>query len=408
MTRTADLGIRIGLLPSGPTASIADVPGVGVGHATIWRDEPPPPAGRGVARTGVTVIDLGGNLFRHPVPAGGAVLNGAGECTGFLAAAEWGLAETPVFLTSTMQLGRVYDAACELLMAQDDGIGADDVIIPIVAECDDSFLNDARRMQVTAADVRAAFDAARAAAGGPAPAEGAVGAGTGMSCLGFKGGIGTASRLTPSGHTVGVLVLSNFGDQERLTIDGVPVGRRLPAAVAATSPPAGSCITVAVTDAPLDSAACARLARRAGLGLARTGSVGHHASGEIFLALATGLRGPRHEPPARSADQRPANSAAEPPAASPDPHAETGWIVGGDRLAEAGWLAGRDRIAGRGLDPFFAAVVEATEEAVLNSMLAAPTVVGRDGNVSRGLPAEQVKAMLRAPGLVSPGELGLR
>ena len=117
MTRTADLGIRIGLLPSGPTASIADVPGVGVGHATIWRDEPPPPAGRGVARTGVTVIDLGGNLFRHPVPAGGAVLNGAGECTGFLAAAEWGLAETPVFLTSTMQLGRVYDAACELLLA---------------------------------------------------------------------------------------------------------------------------------------------------------------------------------------------------------------------------------------------------------------------------------------------------
>src|ERR1022692_3125473 len=163
VTRTADLGIRIGLLPSGPTASIADVPGVGVGHATIWRDEPPPPAGRGVARTGVTVIDLGGNLFRHPVPAGGAVLNGAGECTGFLAAAEWGLAETPVFLTSTMQVGRVYDAACELLMAQEPRIGTDDVIIPIVAECDDSFLSDARRMQVSAADVATALGAAGAA-----------------------------------------------------------------------------------------------------------------------------------------------------------------------------------------------------------------------------------------------------
>jgi D-aminopeptidase len=228
VTRATDLGIKIGTRPAGPTNSIIDVPGVGVGHATVWRDEPPPPQGRGVARTGVTAIDLGGNLFRSPVPAGGAVLNGAGECTGFLAAAEWGLAETPVFLTSTMQLGRVYDAACELLMAEDDGIGTDDVIIPIVAECDDSFLNDARRMQVTAADVKTALDAARASAGGPAPAEGAVGAGTGMSCLGFKGGIGTASRLVPGGHTVGVLLLSNFGTQDRLTIDGVPAGRYLP------------------------------------------------------------------------------------------------------------------------------------------------------------------------------------
>ena len=157
VTRAADLGITIGILPSGPTGSIIDVPGVGVGHATVWRDEPAPPAGRGVARTGVTVIDIGGNLFSSPVPAGGAVLNGAGECTGFLAAAEWGLAETPVFLTSTMQLGRVYDAACELLMEEEPGIGCDDVIIPIVAECDDSFLSDARRMQVTRADVATAL-----------------------------------------------------------------------------------------------------------------------------------------------------------------------------------------------------------------------------------------------------------
>src|SRR5215831_11444298 len=127
-TRARDLGIVVGVLPTGPTASIADVPGLGVGHATVWRDEPAPPAGRGVARTGVTVIDAGGNMFSNPVPAGGAVLNGAGECTGFLSAAEWGLAETPVFLTSTMQIGRVYDAACELLMEEDDGIGTDEVI----------------------------------------------------------------------------------------------------------------------------------------------------------------------------------------------------------------------------------------------------------------------------------------
>jgi D-aminopeptidase len=362
MTRATDLGIRIGVLPSGPTASIADVPGAGVGHATVWRDEPDPPAGRGVARTGVTVLDPGGNLFRSPVPAGGAALNGAGECTGFLAAAEWGLAETPVFLTSTMQVGRVYDAACELLMTQEPRIGTDDVIIPIVAECDDSFLSDARRMQVSAADVAAALGAARAAAAasaagaGQPTAEGAVGAGTGMSCLGFKGGIGTASRVLPSGHTVGVLVLANFGDRERLTIDGVPAGRLLPPpGPERTAPPAGSCITIAVTDGPLDPAGCTRLARRAGLGLARTGSIASHGSGEIFLALATGLRAPRGGPPA------------------PGPP-----------------------ITGSGLDPFFAGVVEATEEAVLNCLLAAPTVTGRAGHTSYGLPAAQVRDLLAA------------
>jgi D-aminopeptidase len=361
------------VLPAGPTASIADVPGLGVGHATIWRDEPEPPAGRGVARTGVTVIDLGGNMFASPVPAGGAVLNGAGECTGFLAAAEWGLAETPVFLTSTMQVGRVYDAACELLMSEDPAIGIDDVIIPIVAECDDSFLSDARRMQVSAADVRVAREAARAAgAAGTAglrqvPDEGAVGAGTGMSCLGFKGGIGTASRVVPTGHTVGVLVMSNFGDQQRLTVDGVPVGRLLPSAEEtsarrlAARPPSGSCITVIVTDAPLDPAGCARLARRAGLGLARTGSTAHHGSGEIFLALATGLRVPRGNP--------------VPP--------------------------GVTQITGGGLDPFFDAAVEATEEAVLTSMLAAQAVTGRDGNTSPGLPAARVRDLLVRAGRIA-------
>src|SRR5258706_859112 len=140
-------------------------------------------------------------MFRSPVAAGGAVLNGAGECTGFLAAAEWGLVETQVFLTSTMQVGRVYDAACELLMAEDPAIGADDVIIPVVAECDDSFLSDPRRMHIGRDDVKAALDAARAGAGGSAPEEGAVGAGTGMSCLGFQGGIGSGPRSTPVWHS---------------------------------------------------------------------------------------------------------------------------------------------------------------------------------------------------------------
>jgi D-aminopeptidase len=311
----------------------------------------------------VTVIDPGGNLFRSPVPAGGAVLNGAGECTGFLTAAEWGLLETPIFLTSTMQLGRVYDAACELLIDEDPGIGDPDVVIPVVAECDDSFLSDPRRMQVTRADVAEALTAARASIGSPVPPpEGAVGSGTGMSCLGFKGGIGTSSRIVPDGSTVGVVVMTNFGERQRLTVDGVPVGRLLPDPHSAGSqpPPAGSCIVVVLTDGAIDAAGCTRLARRAGLGLARTGSTAHHGSGEIFLAAATGLRAPRGQAP-RGAP-----------------------------------------VTGSELNPYFAAVVDATESAVLNSLLEARTVTGHRGNSSPGLPAEDVLRLLSGHGREVP------
>lgn len=343
MPRARDLGIEIGLLPTGPTNSVLDVPGVGLGHATVHRDEPPPPEGRGVARTGVSVLVVAEDAYLRPVPAGGAVLNGAGECTGFLSAGEWGAVETPAYLTSTMQVGRVYDAACEIALEQHPEV-ADDVVIPVVAECDDSYLNDCRRMQVTPDDVRAAYAAALASRGSTTPPdEGAVGSGTGMSCLGFKGGIGTSSRVTPDGHTVAVLLMTNFGERERLTVDGVALGRRMPPAPG-PSAPAGSCIGIVVTDAPVDAAACVRLARRVGLGLARTGSVAHHGSGEIFLALGTGIRLDR--------DQRPAGPAT---------------------------------CVGRALDPLFEAVVEASEEAVLNSLLSSPTTVGRDGHVSEGL-----------------------
>jgi D-aminopeptidase len=358
--RFRDLDAAIGVLPTGPTNSMLDVAGVGVGHASVWRDEPEPPEGRGVARTGVTVIDPGGDCFGAPVPFGAVALNGAGEMTGFITAGEWGLLESPVFLTSTMQLGRVYDAACRLLMAENATVGAEDVMIPVVAECDDSFLNEARAMQVEESDVAAALAAARASIGTlEPPAEGAVGSGTGMACLGHKGGIGTSSRVLPSGHTVAVLLMSNFGDFARLTVDGVPVGRRIPnpadvaPEVAADPGPKGSCIVVVATDAPVDHAGCERLARRAGLGLARTGSTAHHGSGEIFMAFATGLREAR----------------GVAPTAVP--------------------LAGRD------LDPLFEAVVDATEESVLNSMLMAPTVVGRRGNTLYGLDADVVRDLLQ-------------
>ena len=363
MPRFADLaaatGVEAGLLPSGPTRSVHDVPGFGLGHTTVVLDEPAPPAGRGTVRSGVTVLHVPGDLFGSPVPAGGAVLNGAGECTGFVTVAEWGRVETPVLLTATMSVGRVYDAACGLLAARDPRVGVDDVVIPVVAECDDSGLSDPRRFRPTDEDVAAAWDAAAAAAGsGAPPAEGCVGAGTGMECLGFKGGIGTASRLLPDGHVLGAVVLANFGSRERLTVCGVPVGRLLAddAPEAAPVPDRGdrgSCIVVLVTDGPLDAHACGRLARRAGMGLARTGSVATHGSGEIFLALATGLRGDRVRP----ADAVP--------------------------------------VGGRDLDPYFAAAVEATEEAVLTSLLAATTTTGRDGRTVGALPFDAVVTSVR-------------
>jgi D-aminopeptidase len=354
MPRPAEIGVRIGSLPPGPTCSVLDVEGVGLGHATIHRDEPDPPEGRGTARTGVTVLLLAEDAVDRPLAAGGAVLNGTGECTGFITANEIGLVETPVHLTSTMQLGRVYDAACELALEQHPHV-ADDVVIPVVAECDDSFLNDCRRMQVTAADVRDAHAAALSSRGSATPPEtGSVGAGTGMSCLGFKGGVGTSSRVLLDGHTVAVLLLTNFGRRDRLTVAGVPVGRALPDAPQPSAPPAGSCIGVVVSDAPLDGATCARLARRVGLGLARTGSTAHHGSGEIFLAASTTWR--------RDDEGR----------------------VGGGGTA----------IAGTALDAYFEAVVDCAEEAVLDSLLTSPTTVGRDGNTSEGLDPEAVRRLL--------------
>ena len=340
MPRARDLGIVIGSLPTGPTNSVLDVPGVGLGHATVWRDEPAPPEGRGLARTGVTCLLLAEDAFTRPVPAGGAVLNGAGECTGFITASEWGSAETPAYLTSTLQLGRVYDSACRIELEVNPA-SATDFIIPVVAECDDSWLNDARRMQVEHEDVRAAYDAALASRGSSTPPdEGAVGSGTGMSCLGFKGGIGTSSRVVGD-HTVAVLLMTNFGSREELIVDGTHVGRALGPAVAVGPPrPAGSCIGLVVTDAPVDGASCARLARRVGLGLARAGSAAHHGSGEIFMAFGTGMRMDRD--------------------GKPD---------------------GTPVLTGRALDPLFAAVVDAAEESVLNSMFGAVTVSGRDDNM---------------------------
>ena len=387
--RPRDLGIVIGRLASGPTDSIVDVPNVRVGHRTVWRDEAMPPAGRGVARTGVTaIVPFGiGELFSSRVPAGAAVLNGAGEAIGITSIGEWGTLETPIFLTSSMAIGRVYDGAVATLVALEERAGMDDALMPVVAECDDGWLNTSRHVQVDEADVRAALAAAAGPDAGPTPG-GALGAGTGMICFELKGGIGTASRLvepidrraswaTPERrrvsaaaptYTVGVLALTNFGRIERLTVDGVRVGEALvsegwPGAGARRDRERGSCIVVVATDAPLLGPALERLARRAGLGLARTGSTAGHGSGEIFLAFSTGVRIPRGS-------------------------------------SEPLWTT--ELVNDEYLDRFFGAVVDATEAAVLDSLFRADTVEGRDGHVVPGLPVERTLELLAAAGRLTP------
>jgi len=335
-------GLRIGALEPGPANSIADA-GVAVGHVTVVRDEPDPPDGRGVARSGVTALVPAdpATLYAEPLSAGVAVLNGAGEMTGTIQVREWGLLQTPIYLTATMSVGRIYDGAVAAAVAADPRVGVEDVVIPVVGECDDSWLNDARVVQVEADDAGRAL-----AAAGPSFARGAVGAGTGMVCFGFKGGIGTASRATAVG-VVGALVLANFGDRSQLRIDGVPVGRLLGDAPAGPRTPAGSCIVVLAVAAPVHTAQLERVARRAGLGLARAGSVAHHGSGEIFLAVST-------------------------------------------RRGTA--LGDRD------LDAVFAAAVDATEEATLDALWSAATTTGRGGSVAPALPHDRVLELLAAHG----------
>lgn len=352
--RLRELGLRIGRFDSGPANAITDVAGVTVGHVTVWRDEAEPPAGRGVARTGVTALLPAqvDTIHREPVPAGVAVLNGAGELTSSHVIAEWGWIETPIYLTSTHAVGRIYDGAVEIAIASDPEVGTEDFVIPVVGECDDSWLSDGRVVQVEAADAGRAV----AAATGGAVAEGVVGGGTGMTTKGYKAGIGTASRVAPSiGAAVGVLVQSNFWAPPGLVMDGVPVGDLLGEPAEVRRVRAGSCIAAVAVDAPLSPQQLERVARRAGLGLARCGSVAHHGSGEIFVAFAPPGRRPRD-----------------------DAHA-----------------AG---VPGYELNDVFEAVVDATEEAVLNSIWAAPEVEGREGRVAPALPHDDVLELLERHG----------
>ena len=361
--RAREAGVEIGTLPTGPNNAITDVEGVRVGHKTVWRGEP---GGDGpVSRTGVTAIVPPGNITRERLYAGVSVFNGYGELTGKMVIDEWGLLGSPILLTNTMSVGSVYRAAVAYMARQSaDAHLYGDVEIPVVGECYDGFLNDDIAMTITEEDV---FEALDTAAGGPVT-EGAVGAGAGMALFGFKGGIGTSSRVVDihgRRFTVGVLLLTNYGLRSRLTIGGVPVGRMITDLMPERPElqDGGSCIGVVATDAPLHPLQLRRLARRVDVGLSRTGSVANEGSGEIFMAFSTANRIPVFTEQSSSRIEV---------------------------LLEAAYSP-----KGTTLDPLFHAVADATEEAAINALFTAVTVTGRDGHVLHALPIERTLEILR-------------
>lgn len=359
--RCREYGIQIGSMQPGPKNSLTDVPGVRVAHTTLNYDDE-----RGVAKTGVTAIwPGGGDLVRQPVPAGSFVLNGFGEITGRTAADEWGIASTPIVLTATMSVGIVYHAVQKYMCQQDPELGQLELVIPLVGECDDSFLNDSRAFHVTEEHV---FDALDRASEAPVE-EGCVGAGTGMQCFQFKGGIGSASRQlerVDGGFMVGVLAQTNLGERHLLTIDGVPVGQHLTENMPEGRLPdywgeagnGGSCIVITATDAPLTNHQVAKLAKRSGLGLARVGSVGANSSGELMFAFTTA-----------------------------------------NRVQATGSLTHSvEAFNDRRIDALYQAVMEATEEAVVNALFKAETTIGREGNTLHALPVQQTLDLMRQYG----------
>jgi D-aminopeptidase len=364
--RARELGIAVGTLPPGPRNAITDVPGVRVGHCTVSWGGPELPLGGGPARTGVTaILAHGDDIFHERVVAGAHTANGVGELIGGTAIREWGLIETPIVLTNSQAIGLAYDATVRWMMARDERVGVEDAGMPVVGECDDSLLNDMRGMHVLPEHVHAALDAAAAAPAGAPVAEGGVGAGAGMCCYDFKGGIGTSSRSVPvydTPYVVGVLALCNFGDRRRLTIAGVAAGREIADLMPHTPEGApaghveGSCIVVLATDAPLSARQCARMAKRCSLGLAVTGSVAADGSGEIMIAFSTAARVPRETAAPLRIDS-----------------------VGNDAIS-----------------PLFEAAVDATAESVYNALCAAQTAVGRAGTTVHALPLDRLRGLLSA------------
>jgi D-aminopeptidase len=354
-SRASDLGIKVGILPRGALNAITDVDGVEVGHTTIVRGEN--------LHTGVTaILPHGGNLYRERVPAAIFVGNGFGKLTGTTQVEEMGEIETPILLTSTTSVPRVADALISYMLALP---GNEDVlsINPVVGETNDGYLSDIRGRHITPEDVFAAIKNAK----GGVVEEGAVGAGTGTVAFGWKGGIGTSSRHLPAslgGYTVGVLVQTNFGGV--LTIDGAPVGqelgqyylrKELAQSGNGRDRADGSCMIVIATDAPLDARNLKRLASRSLLGMGRAGSSASNGSGDYAIAFST-------------ASQNRILTADK----SPTRHME---VLTNDAIS-----------------PLFQAVIEATEEAIYNSMFEATTTTG-NGHTVEALPIDKTVQILK-------------
>jgi D-aminopeptidase len=352
--RAREFGLVVGVLPTGPLNAITDVAGVAVGQVTIVE-------GRDL-RTGVTaVLPHGGNVFQDKVPAGISVGNGYGKLTGVTQVMELGTLETPIVLTNTLSVATAADAVIDwtLGLPGNENVAS---VNPVVGETNDGWLNDIRGRHVTKAHV---LDAIRKASGGPVE-EGAVGAGTGTTCFDYKGGIGTASRRLPDargGWTVGVLVQTNFGGV--LTIRGVPFDRKDSGigagagGIAAPNPGGdGSCMIVVATDAPLDARNLGRLAKRALLGIARTGGYFSNGSGDYAVAFSTAasVRIPhRSDAPTR-----------------------TTTVLRDDAVS-----------------PLFQAAAEAAEEAILDSLFKAVRTEGKDGHIAEALPLDRVRELLK-------------
>ncbi len=377
--RSRDLGIPLEGT-TGPLNAITDVPGVTVGHATVIRGSGPLRVGQGPVRTGVTAVFPRGRGDLEPVFAGWFSLNGNGEMTGTAWLDDYALMLYPVTITNTNSVGIVRDAVIEWGRTRVPGVF--NCCLPVVAETWDGDLNDIYGFHIRKEHVFAAFDSARAGA----VAEGNVGGGTGMQCLGFKGGIGTASRRLDSklgGFTVGVLVQCNFGRRRQLRIAGVPVGqeisdlepcydtaRPLPRdqqsmrcpGVQPTAKEHGSIIVIIATDAPLLPHQLRRVARRAALGIGRMGGIAGSGSGDLFLAFST--------TPTGSSDRGPVTSVR---------------MLQDERI-----------------DPVYQATVEATEEAIINALLAARTMTGADDLRVAALPHDRLRSILKKYGRLTP------
>ncbi|HVH31439.1 MAG TPA: P1 family peptidase [bacterium] len=335
MVRVRDF-VTLGILSPGPQNAITDVAGVRVGHVSLAQD---------ALRTGVTaVLPHTRNIYQEKVTAACAVLNGYGKSVGLMQIEELGTVETPILITSTLNVPRVSDALITYMLTQDDSIGRTETINPVVLECFDGYLSDARARAVGEREVR---EAITTASDGPV-GEGCVGAGVGMRCQGFKSGVGTASRLGgESGFTVGVLVVPNFGFPGDLVIAGVPVGRTLESVGQPSE--RGSCIFVLATDAPLASGDLRRLAWRCFLGMARTGAISGQTSGDLAIAISATPR--------------------------------------------------RERVDRTVMNALFRAAVESSEEAILNALFMAETTTGRDAHTMPALPLPEVMMILQRHGV---------